>query len=127
VRVRTRPGGLIDLLGAQVDSVVVESLPKDVQFDVAVRLVGAVQDFEDRHLLQVTLSDPELTEVGSLPVLIAPRAPAETHIPGYEINHTTGARIDFEADKYGGYDLSFALDGEPQHRHKTTISIVAPE
>lgn len=114
----------MDLLGAQIDSVVVESIPKDVQFDLAVRLVGTVQDFEHSHMLQVTLSDPDLAEVGVLDVPIAPREPVPTHIAGYEINHTVGVRIDFEADRHGGYDLAFALDGESQHRHKSTISVV---
>jgi len=123
-RVRTRPGGLLDLLAAPIDSVVVEGLPKDIQFDVAMRLIGTVQDFEEPHVLQVVLSDPQLEQVGVLDVPIAPRSPKPGHIPGYEINHNVGVRIDFEADQLGGYDLSFALDGSAQHRHKTTVSVV---
>lgn len=125
VRVRGRPDGLLDLLGAQIDSVVVDSVPKDVQFDVAIRVVGPEQDFQGHHLIQVLLSDPQLVEVGALDVPIPPRTPTESHIPGYEINHNIGLRIDFEADQLGGYDLSFALDGQTQHRHKTTLSVVA--
>lgn len=123
-RVRTRAGGLLDLLAAPIDSVVVEEVPKDIQFDVAMRLVGTVHDFEEHHLVQVVLSDPQLEQVGVLEVPTAPRSPKPDHIPGYEINHNVGVRIDFEADEYGGYDLSFALDGSAQHRHKTTISVV---
>ncbi|MCP9491007.1 MAG: hypothetical protein MSC31_14210 [Solirubrobacteraceae bacterium MAG38_C4-C5] len=119
-----RPDGLLDLLAAPIDAVVVEGLTKDIQFDVAMRLIGTVQDFEEHHLLQVMLSDPQLEQVGVLEVPIAPRSPKPGHIPGYEINHNIGVRIDFEADQYGGYDLSFALDGYAQHRHKTTISVV---
>lgn len=117
----------MDLLGAQIDSVVIESLPRDVQFDVAVRLVGREQDFREHHLLQVALSDPQLVEVGTLDVPIEPRAAPRSHIPGYEINHNVPVRIDFEADQYGGYDLSFGLDGQAQHRHKTTLSVVSPD
>jgi hypothetical protein len=108
--------------------VIVAELPRDVQFDLAVRLVGTVQDFEGLTLLQVALSGPDLSEVegGFLDVPIEPRAPAPTHLPGYEINHTLGLRVDFPAFAYGGYDLSFALDGQPQHRQKTTISVVRP-
>jgi len=116
----------LDLLGAQVDSILIASLPEDVQFDVAIRLVGTEQDFQRAHLLQIVLSDPHLVEVGALDVPIAPRAPAASHIPGYEINHHVPVRIDFEADQYGGYDLSFGLDGEAQHRQKTTLSVVSP-
>jgi hypothetical protein len=119
-----RPDGLVDLAAAQIDSVVLESLPRDLQFDVAVRIVGAVQDFEASHLLQVALSDPQLVEVAMFDVPIEPRAPAATYIEGYEINHHVGLRIDFEADQLGGYDLAFALDGQPEHRHKTTLSVV---
>lgn len=86
-RVRARAGGLLDLLAAPIDSVVVEEVPKDIQFDVAMRLVGTVHDFEEHHLLQVVLSDPQLEQVGVLEVPIAPRSPKPDHIPGYEINH----------------------------------------
>lgn len=127
VRVRVRDVGLLDLLGAQIDSVVVDSLPKDVQFDVAIRLIGTVQDFEVDHVVEVVLSSPDLIEIGRLQVPVAPRAPAPTHIPGYEINHAVAVRIDFPAEMPGGYDLSFALDGEAAHWHKTTVSVILAE
>ncbi len=127
LRVRARSPGLLDLFGAGVDSVVVDSLPKDIQFDVAIRLVGTVQDFESPHTVEVVLSDPQLVEVGRLQIPVDPRAPAATHIPGYELNHVIGTRIDFEADMAGGYDLSFAVDGQAQHRHKVTLSVVVQE
>jgi hypothetical protein len=103
---------------------VVGALPKDIQFDVAIRLVGTVQDFESSHNVEVVLSDPHLVEVGRLQIPVDARAPGATHIPGYELNHAIGARIDFEADMAGGYDLSFAVDGHAQHRHKATLSVV---
>ncbi len=127
MRVRGRTGGLLDLLGAQIDSVVVPALPTDVQFDLAVRIVGTEQDFQERRLLQIVLSDPQLEEVGAFDVPILPRVPAPSRIPGYEINYHLAARIDFEADQYGGFDLSFAIDSEPQHHQKTTMSVVAPQ
>jgi hypothetical protein len=102
----------------------VDGLPKDIQFDVAIRLVGAVQDFETAHTVEVVLSDPQLVEVGRLDIPVDPRKPPATHIPGYELNHAVGARIDFEADVAGGYDLSFAVDGKAEHRAKATISVV---
>ena len=46
-RVRSRPDGLLDLLGCQLDSVVLESLPTEIEFDVAIRLVGTEHDFTD--------------------------------------------------------------------------------
>ncbi len=124
LRVRSRAPGLLDLFGAGVDSVVVDELPKDIQFDIAIRLVGTVQDFESSHTVEVVLSDPQLVEVGRLQVPVDVRTPTATHIPGYELNHAIGARVDFEADMAGGYDLSFAMDGQAQHRHKTTLSVV---
>lgn len=124
MRVRSRGDGLLDLLGCQIDSVVLASLPTEIEFDVAVRLVGPEQDFAANHLVQVVLSDPQLEELGALDIPVSPRAPSASHIQGYEINYNVGARIAFEPDQQGGYDLSFALDGEPQHRHKTTISVI---
>jgi hypothetical protein len=124
--VRQRPGGLVDLLGAQIDSLVVPSLPEDVEFDLAIRIVGTERDFQRPHLLQVVLSDPDLVEVGAFDVQIEPREPAPSHIAGYEINYHVPARINFEADQYGGFDLSFALDGEAAHALKTTMSVVEP-
>jgi hypothetical protein len=124
VRVRVRSDGLLDLLGVQIDSVVIPELPKDVQFDVAVRIVGTVQDFEAAHSVEVVLFDPNLVEAGRNIVPIAPRAPSPSHIPGYEINHHLAMRIDFEADIYGGWDLAFALDGETRHGLRTTLSVV---
>jgi hypothetical protein len=99
-------------------------LPTEVQVDVAMRLLGAAQDFQVQHVVDVVLSDPDLVELGRLELPVGPRQPAPTHIPGYEINHTLGARIAFTAEREGGYDLSFAVDQDAQHRSKTTISVV---
>jgi hypothetical protein len=115
----------LDLLGAQIDSVAVESVPTDVQFDLAIRLVGTVQDFQEPHELRVVLSDPQLVPRGMLAVPIESRLPTTAHIPGYELNHHVPVRIDFEPDEFGGHDLSFALDGQPAHPQKTTLSVVA--
>lgn len=114
----------MDIIGAQIDSVVVDDLPVDVEFDVAIRLVGTIQDFAVPHAVQVSLSDPELALLGNLDIPVPPREPAVTRIPGYEINSHVAARIKLPGDAFGGYDLSFALDGEPAHRHKATISVV---
>jgi len=124
VRVRSRPDGLLDLLGCQIDSVVLSSLPTEIEFDVAIRLVGPEQDFVEPHAVQVVLSDPRLEGLGTLDIPIESREPSPSRIPGYEINANVGARIAFEPDQVGGYDLSFALDGEAEHRHKTTLSVV---
>jgi hypothetical protein len=124
VWVRPLGEGLLDLVGAQIDSVVAESLPMDVEFDVAIRLVGTAQDFESLHHVEVVLSDPQLEQLGTLSIPVEPRVPGPAHIAGYEINAHVAARINFEADVEGGYDLSFALDREPAHRQKTTISVV---
>lgn len=125
MRVRTREDGLLDLLGCQIDSVVLPELPTEIEFDVAIRLIGREEDFADEHLVQVVLSDPQLEALGTLD--INPRAALPTQIPGYEINANLGARIGFEPYDEGGYDLSFALDGEAQHRHKTTLSVILRE
>ncbi len=114
----------MDLIGAQIDSVVVEALPADVQIDVAIRLVGAPRDFGVAHAVQVVLSDPQLVELGRLDIPVPPRVPGPRHIPGYEINHHVATRISIPVDVAGGYDLSFALDREPAHQHKTTVSVV---
>lgn len=124
VWVRSHAEGLLQLIGAQVDSVVVESLPVDVQIDVAIRVVGTVQDFRVAHAVQVVLSDPHLVELGELSIPVGPRMPGANHIPGYEINRHVATRISIPAEVPGGYDLSFALDREPAHEHKTTVSVV---
>lgn len=75
-------------------------------------------------MVQVVLSDPQLEGLGTLDMPIEPRTSPRGRIPGYEINANIGVRIAFEPDQEGGYDLSFALDGEAQHRHKTTLSVL---
>jgi len=104
--------------------VVTTTLPVSVVFDVAIRLVGPPQDFETAHVVDVLLTGPELDVLGELSVPVPPRKPDRTHLPGYELNAHVGARIAFEPHVGGGYDLAFALDGEPEHRHKTTLSVV---
>lgn len=119
-----RGDGLLDLLICQIDSIVVDELDTEIEFDVAIRLVGPERDFADEHVVQVVLSDPQLESLGALDLPVPPRIPDRYHIPGYELNHNVGARITFQPEQEGGYDLSFALDGEAVHRHKTTISVV---
>jgi hypothetical protein len=122
--VRPLGGGLLDLFGVQIDSVLTTTLPVSVEFDVAIRLVGPPQDFATAHMVDVLLTGPELDALGELSVPVPPRKPGRTHLPGYELNAHVGARITFDADAEGGYDLAFALDGEPEHRQKATISVV---
>jgi len=103
---------------------VVASLPADPEFDVAIRVVGAEQDFRVPHSIQVVLSDPGMVELGRLSVPIERRGPGPNAIPGYEINRHVACRISIPADVEGGHDLSFALDRDPAHKHRTTISVV---
>jgi len=122
VRPSSTPGRL-DLFDCQIDSVLVGSLGTEVEFDVAFRLAGAATDFAIEHVVQVTLSDPQLNELNVLELPVLPRVPSPHRLPGYELSAHDGARISFQPDREGGYDLSFALDGEPDHRHKATISV----
>ena len=101
-----------------------ESFPADVQFDVAVRVVGAESDFRTPHAVQVVLTDPDMAELGRLNIPVRRTVPGSSHVPGYELNAHVAARILLPADVPGGYDLSFALDHEPAHRVKTTITVV---
>jgi hypothetical protein len=48
--------GLLTLIGAQIDSVTVDTLPKALEFDVGIRLVGSVADFQESHELQAELT-----------------------------------------------------------------------
>ncbi len=68
-----------------------------------------------------------MTPLGTLDLPVKRGEPAETRIPGYEQSRHIAARIGLPADEVGGYDLAFALDGEPQHSHRTTISVVLRE
>lgn len=72
-------------------------------------------------------SDPQLVELDVLNLPVPPRRPGRNHIPGYELNANVGARIAFEDGPRVGYDLSFGLGGEAEHRHKTTISVILLE
>jgi hypothetical protein len=90
---------------------------------VAIRLVGSEIDFAEEHLVQVTLSDPQLEALNVLDLPVFPRVRAAHRLPGYELSAHEGARIAFQPSSEGGYDLSFALDGEPIHQHKATISV----
>jgi hypothetical protein len=124
--VQPRPGGLLTLNGAQIDSVIVPSLPTDIVFDVAVRLVGLPADFARGCRLDVTLTAPTFEELGHLPIDVKPRAPGPGHLAGSELNHHLMTRIDFEAIEYGPHHLEFTLDGEAQPRVNTALTVLAP-
>ena len=113
----------MDLFDCQIDAVLVGSLATEIEFDVAIRLVGSVADFAEEHVVQVTLSDPQLVELNVLDLPVFPLVPAAHRLPGYELSAHVAARIAFHANSEGGYDLSFALDGQIQHRHKSTMGI----
>ncbi|MDX6681990.1 MAG: hypothetical protein QOG94_2029 [Solirubrobacteraceae bacterium] len=115
--------GRLDLFDCQIDSVLLGFLGTEVEFDVAFRLAGSAADFAVEHVVQVTLSDPQLNELGALDLPVFPRVPAPFRLPGYELSAHDVARISFRPDREGGYDLSFALDGEPDHRNKATIAV----
>ena len=115
--------GRLDVFDCQIDSVVVGTLGTEVEFDVAFRIAGSAADFSVEHSVQVTLSDPQLNELNVLSLPVIPRVPARHRLPGYELSAHDGARVSFQPDREGGYDLSFALDGAPEHRHKATISV----
>lgn len=121
---RPRGDGLFDLVAAPIDSVVVRTLPVEVEFEVAIHLRGPELDFETRHVVEVVLTGPDLREDGRLQIPVGVRVPGPNHIPGYEIHANLVARIVFYPDREGGYDLSFALDGVPDHNRKATISVV---
>jgi len=76
--VQPRKEGLLTLVGAQIDSVIVPSLPADIVFDVAVRLVGLPADFERGCHLEVALVAPTFEDLGKLSIEVKPRTPART-------------------------------------------------
>lgn len=114
--------GLLNLFDCQLDTVVVDSLGSEVEFDVAIRLRGSADDFAKEHAVRIALS-VELAEVAALDLPVLPIVPARHRLPGYDLSNHVGARIAFEPSSEGGYDLSFALDGKPDTRHNTTISV----
>lgn len=118
--------GTLVIQGAQIDSVVVSDLPVELQFSVAIRVVGRADEFGAPHRVSVTLTGPALDHIQTLDIPIVPREPTLHHIPGYELNCHLGAQILMTADELGGYDLSFAVDDEPQHHVRTTLSVVTP-
>lgn len=120
---RSSAAGRLDLFDCQIDTVLAASRATEVEFDVAIRIVGTQADFAEQHLVQVTLSDPQLVELNVLDLPIFPLVPAPHRLPGYELSIHDGARIAFRPESEGGYDLSFALDGKPEHRLKATISV----
>jgi hypothetical protein len=71
----------------------------------------------------VTLSDPQLVDLDVLDLPVFPLVPGPNRLPGYELSTHVGARISFQPRSQGGRDLSFALDGQTEHRHKSTISV----
>jgi hypothetical protein len=116
---------LLTLVGAQVDSVIVPSLPADIVFDVAIRLVGLPHDFERGCHLEVGLVAPTFEDLGKLDIEVKPRTPGPQYLPGSEMNHHLMARIDFEAMEYGPHHLEFTLDGKAQNRVNTVLTVVA--
>lgn len=118
--------GLLTLVGAQIDSVIVPSLPADIVFDVAVRLVGLPADFERGCRLEVALVAPTFEELGKLDIEVKPRTPGPHYLAGSEINHHLMARIDFEAVEYGPHHLEFTLDGKTEPRVNTALTVVEP-
>jgi hypothetical protein len=106
--------------------VIVESLPAEIVFDVAIRLVGLPIDFERGCRLEVALSAPTFEDLGKLPITVQPREPSATYLPGSEINHHVIIRIDFEAIEYGPHHLEFELDGKAQPHVNTAMTVIAP-
>jgi hypothetical protein len=47
------------------DTVLVDSLATEIEFDVAIRVVGTESDFAEEHLVQIVLSNPQLVELDS--------------------------------------------------------------
>jgi hypothetical protein len=124
--VRVHEASLLTLIGAQIDSVTVDTLPKVLEFDVAIRIVGAVADFRAPHELQAQLTAPDTETIGELTRVIEPREPATTAVPGYEINQQFALRISFEADAPGGYDLRLRLDDKLQSlTNSLTLSVLS--
>lgn len=115
---------MLALTGVQIDSVIVSSLPADIVFDVAIRLVGLPLDFESESEIQVKLSAPDWEEIGVLAAPVSPREPAPSYIAGSEINYHTVVRIDFEATEFGTHHLEFALDDRTEPRVNTALSVV---
>ena len=105
---------------------IVATLPRDIVFDVAIRLVGLPVDFERGCSLEVSLSAPTFENIGKLPITIHPRGPGGTHLPGSEINHHVITRIDFEAIEYGPHHLEFELDGRAQPHANTALMVIDP-
>lgn len=120
-----RAAGLLTLIGAQIDSVIVPLLPTGIVFDVAIRLVGLPADFEQGCRLDVTLTAPTFEELGRLPIDVKPRTPGPSHLAGSELNHHLMTRIDFEAIEYGPHHLEFTLNDEVQARVNTALTVLA--
>lgn len=114
--------GLLNLFDCQLDTVLVDALGSEVEFDVAIRLRGSQQDFAKEHTVRIGLS-AQLAEIAALDLPVLPIVPARHRFPGYDLSNHVGARIVFEPSSEGGYDLSFALDGKSDNRHNTTISV----
>jgi hypothetical protein len=103
--------------------VVVDRLGSEVELDVAIRLRGSADDFANARTVRITLS-VALVEVAALDLPMLPIVPARHRFPGYDLSNHVGAQIAFEPSSEGGYGLSFALDGKPDTRHNTTISVL---
>lgn len=126
INVQPHGHGLLTLVGAQVDSVIVPSLPADIVFDVAIRLVGLPNDFDEGCRIEVSLTAPTFENLGKLDIDVKPRAPGSNYISGSEINHHIMTRIDFEAVEYGPHHLEFRLDGKAQPKINTALTVLAP-
>ena len=88
--------------------------------------VGPIADFRSSHELQAQLTAPDTETIGELTRVIAPREPAATALPGYEINQQFALRISFEADAPGGYDLRLRLDDKLQSlTNSLTLSVIS--
>jgi hypothetical protein len=120
---RSSTPGRPDLFDCQIDTVQAASPTTEVEFDVAMRIVGTQEDFAAEHLVQVALSDPQMKVLHVFDLPIFPLVPAPHRLPGYELSLHDGVRIAFRPESEGGYDLSFALDGKPEHRLNTTMSV----
>jgi len=102
----------------------VPSLPRDIVFDVALRLIGLPVDSERGCELEIALAAPTFEEIGRLPIPVKPRAASATHVEGSEINHHVIARIDFEAIECGSHHLEFKLDNKAQPHVNTALTVV---
>jgi hypothetical protein len=111
-------GPLMNIVGAQVDTLFARAFPARLSTGLAIRLVFGDGELGREHEVALKLLGPEFEPLGQLGHGIAfDGSPNPGKAPGWEGSHLLATFVRFEADRPGVYSVEVLVNG----RHERTL------